>query len=184
MCCAAAVADDIETSFAATAAATFDGVSADFGLLEARAGLGPHLSVAAGVAYLHVEPGFREIQLRTQATVSATLGRWLIEDRNMISLNDESADRYRNRLRISLPIAGDRSRQRFRLLAFDELFFDLQRGRIERNNLAAGFSASLGDRCRAELYQVWSDNRTAPDNRYVLAIVSVTFARGRRSPSL
>jgi hypothetical protein len=62
-------------------------------------------------------------------------------------------------------------------LAFDELFFDIERGRIERNNLAAGFGADLGDCCRAEIYQVWSDNRAVQDTRYVLAIVSVTFAR-------
>jgi hypothetical protein len=168
-------AEEVEASMAATGAITFDGLSADFGLVEARAKLNPHLTVASGIAYLHVEPGYREVQLRATATASGDIGRWIVDDRNMVYASTASVRRYRNRLRVTLAGLGGHSR--LSAHAFDELYFDLDRGRVVRNNIALGLGAVISDCCRAELYHVWSDNRGADDVRYMLAIVSVTFNR-------
>jgi hypothetical protein len=166
-------AEDVETSVAATAGAAYGDLVAQIALVEARTTLNPRLSVAAGLAYLHVEHGYREAQMRVHAITRMTIGRWVIDDRNMLSVSSESAERYRNRLRATFPAL--RGRSRLSAHAFNELFFDFDRGAFVRNNVALGLGAAIGDCCRVELYHVWSDNRGAPDTRFVLAIASMTI---------
>ncbi|MEX2123405.1 MAG: DUF2490 domain-containing protein [Woeseia sp.] len=166
-------AEEVETSLVALGAVTFDGLSADFGLVEARAKLSPYFTVASGVAYLHLEHGYREVQVRASVTASAIIGRFTLEDRNLIYASSESVQRYRNRLRLTMPALGGHSRLSAHV--YDEIYFDLDRGGVVRNNLALGLGASISDSWRAELYHVWSDNRAVGDIRYIMAMVSITF---------
>lgn len=168
-------AEEVETSLVALGAVTFDGLSADFGLVEARARLSPVFTVAAGVAYLHLEQGYREAQVRASVTASGTIGRFTIDDRNLIYASSESVRRYRNRLRLTMSALG--GHPRLSAHAYDEIYLDLDQGGVVRNNLAVGLGALISDCCRAELYHVWSDNRAVGDIRYILAIVSITFDR-------
>jgi hypothetical protein len=168
-------AEEVETSMVALGAVTFDGLQANFGLVEGRAKLSPRFTVASGIAYLHLEHSYREAQLRASATASATNGRFTIDDRNLIYASSESVRRYRNRLRFTMSALG--GHPRLSAHAYDEIYFDLDRGEIVRNNLALGLSASIGECCRTELYHVWSDNRAVGDTRYILISVSTTFDR-------
>lgn len=57
--------------------------------------------------------------------------------------------------------------------AFDEVFFDFDRSRIVRNNVALGLGVQLPGALTAEIYHVWMDNREAPDGTYMLALLSM-----------
>jgi hypothetical protein len=168
-------AEEAERSLVALGAVTFDGLSADFGLVEARARLSPVFTVAAGIAHLHPEQGYREAQVRASVTAQGTIGRFTIDDRHLIYASSESVRRYRNRLRLTMSALG--GHPRLSAHAYDEIYLDLDRGGVVRNNLALGLGASIGDSWRAELYHVWSDNRAVGDIRYTMAIVSMTFDR-------
>jgi hypothetical protein len=173
--CAAAPAEQPRIAVAATAGAVFGESSAEFGLVEARATLRPRLAVAAAVAYLDAERGYSEWQLRASATLNAAIGRWIIDDRNMLYVSSESIERYRNRLRATLP--NFLGRPRLTLHAFDEWHFDLERSRVVRNSVAIGAGSTVLDCCRIELSHVWSDDRGVREVRYWLVLATIGLRR-------
>jgi hypothetical protein len=176
--CGASEVSEVETSLVATAVIAFGRTSAELGTVEARARLRPNLSVASGLAYLRARGGYREVLLRLVATASTSVGRWRIDNRSMLSLSTESVERYRNRLRTTSPALGRRGR--LNALASDEVYFDLDRDRIVRNNFALGVGATVGDGWRVELHHVWSDNRGAAETRYLMALATVRVGHGSR----
>jgi hypothetical protein len=173
--CAALRAEDSTVSIAATAGTAFGRRSVEFALFEARATLRPHLSVASAIGYVRAEHGFSEWQLRASATANLTVGRWIVDDRNMLYVSSEAVKRYRNRLRATLP--AFLGRPRLSAHAFDEIYFDFDRGGIIRNNVAIGLSTAVRDCCRVELSHIWTDNRGTRETRYLLALATVTIGR-------
>lgn len=165
-------AEESKLAVAATAGAAFGRRSVEFALVEARAALRPHLSVASAIAYLSAENGYREWQLRAFATATLRVGPWVVDDRNMVYVSSESVERYRNRLRATFPAFLGRPRWNAHL--FDELYFDFDRDQIVRNNVGTGFSVAISRCCRVELDHLWSDDRGTRETRYWLAHVTMT----------
>lgn len=173
--CTAATAEQPRIAVAATAGAVFGDRAIEFGLVEARATIRPRLAVAAALAHLDAERGYSEWQLRASATLNATIGRWVIDDRNLLYVSSESAERYRNRLRATLPTFL--GRPRLSLHAFDEWHFDFEQSRVLRNNLVIGAGRSVLDCCRVELSHVWSDDRGIREVRYWLVLATIGLRR-------
>jgi hypothetical protein len=153
-----------------TAGLTLEGAPVRFALLETRAEVTSHVTLAAGMAYVGAGGGYEELQFRALATGTITVRRWIIQNRHMFSLGSESAARYRNRLLVMRP--GLFGHGGLSVRAFHELYVDLDRGRLIRNSLAFGVGTQLGNRLSAELYQVWVDNRDSPARDYVLVFVT------------
>jgi len=172
--CLAADRVDRAVSVNATAGVTFVGEPARIALLETRAEATSHVTIAAALAYVEGVAGYHEMQLRLLATGTIEVERWVIENRHMISLSSESVERYRSRLRVMRP--GLLGHPGLSARAFDEVFLDLDRGRLIRNNLALGVGAQI-KRCTAELYHVWVDNHDAPSSNFLLALVTVRIRR-------
>lgn len=159
------------TSVNAVVGATYDGPSARIGLIEGRAATSRHWTIAPAVAYLEGTAGYHELQARLAAIGTFDRGPWTIDNRHMLSVSTESIQRYRARLRIAR--RGLLGLRALSARTFDELYFDFDRGRVIRNNVAAGLGLALNDAVTAEFYHVWVDNRGARDDSYVLALVSV-----------
>jgi hypothetical protein len=164
---------DHTPSVNATAGVAFAGETARIALLEARVDMTSHFSTAAAVAYLGAEGGYREMQLRMVATASLAVRNWAFENRHLISLSSESVERYRMRLRAARQ--GLFGREHLSARAFDELFFDFDRRRLIRNNVAIGAGVQVTRALSGEIYHIWESNRVAPDDRYLLALVTLRF---------
>ena len=161
------------TSVNATVGAAFDSDSIYVGLLEARTEVIEHLSLAAALAHLNAGGGRTEGQLRLMATGSWGVRQWAIENRHLVSFSTASVERYRIRVRAAR--SGLLGVGALSIRAFDEAFFDFDQSRLVRNNVALGAGLQLNPALTAELYRVWEGNRGLPDNRYVLALVTVRF---------
>jgi hypothetical protein len=159
------------TTVNAIAGATFDGLSARIGILEARVPVSTHWTVAPALVYFEGEAGYHESQLRLSMTGAFEAGTWIIDNRHMLSMSTESVERYRARLRFARP--GLLGESRLSARAFDEAFFDFDAGRLIRNNLAAGLGLTVDGTITAELYHVWVNNIGARDDTYVLALLTV-----------
>lgn len=161
----------------AIAGVTFEGEPARIGMIEARAAATPHVSLAAAVAYFEGAAGYDETQLRLNATFAGSFGAWTIENRHLLSLSTESVERYRCRVRIVRP--NLLSHPRLSARAFDELFVDFDGTRVIRNNAALGVGLQLRSTLSAEVYHVWVDNRDAPNDTYMLAMLTVRLGSSR-----
>ena len=159
----------------AVAAMAFDDPAIRVALLEARAQVGPRMSIGGALAHVAADDGFEEVQLRIHATATASMRGWTLDNRHLVSLGTDSNERYRIRLRAISPVLFRNSKLSFR--AFDELFVDLERNRQIRNNLAAGVGLGLGGRGTVELYQVWSREQRGGNSNYVLAIFTLRAKR-------
>lgn len=136
--------------------------------LERRVAVSDHFTVSASLAYLHVRDTFEELQLRMIATGTVTRRDWTLEDRQLISVGEDSSARYRNRLRVMR--AGLFARKHLSVRAFDELYVDLDSVAVLRNDLAFGIGVQLNGRCSAELYHVWVEGRQAFRTNYALVL--------------
>jgi hypothetical protein len=157
----------------ATAGAAFAGESVNVALLEIRRDVSAHFSLAAAAGYLDVGGGRDEGQLRLMAIGAWNIGGWSIDNRHLLSLSTESVERYRIRARVARPGLFGLSPLSAR--AFDEVFFDLDGAGLFRNNVALGMGFEVNRGLIAEFYRVWEGNRDAPNNRYVLGLVTVRF---------
>lgn len=157
----------------AIAGVAFAGEAARIGLIEARMDATSHLSFAAAVAHLDAAGGYNEVQLRLVATAVFVIDDWIFDNRHLVSLSTESVERYRLRVRAARPgLFGKRS---LSARAFDELFFDFDRERWVRNNVALGLGMQITRTLNGELYHVWENNRSAHDQSYVLALLTLRF---------
>lgn len=157
----------------ATAGAAFAGESVNVALLEVRNDVSAHVALAVAAGYLDVGGGHDEGQLRLMAIGAWNIQGWAIDNRHMLSLSTEPAERYRIRARVVRPQLFGLSAISAR--AFDEVFIDLDGAGFIRNNVALGVGFELNRALLAELYRVWEGNRAAPDDRYVLGLVTVRF---------
>jgi hypothetical protein len=165
-------AEEVPTSIVVTSGAVFGRRSAEFALVELRSDVRRRLSLGAALGYVSSEHGYSEWQGRAFATANVDIGRWLIDDRNMLYLNSEGVALYRNRIRATFPRFLDRSRLSAHV--YDEIYYDLERERIARNNLAIGLARSIADCCRVELSHVWSDDHGVREGRFWLALFNFT----------
>lgn len=164
---------EVTASGNAIAGVTFAGEAARIALIEARMDATRHLSFAAALAHLDAAGGYNEVQLRLVATATFAIDDWVIDSRHLVSLSTESVERYRMRLRAARP--GLFGKRGLSARAFDELFFDFDRGRWVRNNVALGLGMHISQTLTGELYHVWENNRSAGDESYVLALLTLRF---------
>lgn len=154
----------------AIAGIAFAGETARLGLIETRSEITQHVALAAGLAYFEGAADYEEMQLRLSATGSGKFGSWIVDNRHLLSFSTESVERYRCRLRTIRP--GLLGQPQLSVRAFDEVFFDFDRSRIVRNNVAVGIGVQLPGTVTAELYHVWVGNREARDETYMLAVLT------------
>lgn len=160
-----------DTALSATFAAAEESLT--FAMLEARVDVTDHWLVSVAAAYLDPGRAPDEAQLRLSAIGATSFGAWNIENRHLLSFSTTSVDRYRMRLRAVRPALFGRPALSTR--AFDEVFFDFDRRRVIRNNVALGFGLQMTGALSGELYHVWEGNRSARDDRYVLALLTFRF---------
>ena len=125
------------------------------GMLEVRAELSPHLLVTAAPTILRAEGAETEHQFRTAAIVRLKLGSVRLDDRNLWVFSDAGTTRYRNRLRLTAPLAVNGRELRFQLL--DEMLYE-QGGRgWFRNMPGAGVGFDVGRSWSVDAYWMMLD---------------------------
>ncbi len=146
-------------SLNAIAAGALSRTNLGFGMLEGRATFSNHLYIAAGPSVLFLEDGDREYQARVWATLLARLGPLQLDDRNLWVFSDAGTTRYRNRLRLTMPLPMNRNTLRLQL--FDEAYYE-QGGRgWFRNVVSAGVGLDAGRAISVDAYWMLLDD----DNR-------------------
>jgi hypothetical protein len=141
----------------AIAAGALSRTNLGFAMLEGRATLSKHLYLAAGPAVLVPEGGDAEYQARVSATVVARLGRIQLDDRNLGVFTDAGTARYRNRLRLTMPLQVNQNTT-LRLQVFNEAHYQ-QGGRgWFRNVIAAGAGLDAGQAFSADVYGMILDD--------------------------
>jgi hypothetical protein len=158
-------------AFSATAAATDDAVT--FAMLEARFAVSDAWSLAIAGAYLDTDSAADESQLRLNAVGSMRIGEWTLENRHLFSFSSASSERYRMRVRAVRP--GLFGCPALSARAFNEVFIDLDRRRLFRNNVAIGVGLQGTATMSGELYYVSEMNRSNADGDYVLALLTYRF---------
>jgi len=156
-----------------TAGTTIGAGSTRFALVEARKEVRPSWNVGAAFAYLDVDAGRDEAQLRLMSINTMTTGRWAFDWRQMLSVSSRDLTRFRSRIRAARP--GLLGRSSMSLRAYDELVVDLEGAGVIRNHIAAGFGLQLQERCSAELYHVWVDNRVGHQSDFELLLFTLRF---------
>lgn len=137
-------------SFNAMAIGAASRTDLGIGMIEARADLSRHLFVTAAPTVLYVEGVGTEHQLRTAATLLLQLNPARLDDRNLWVFSDAGTTRYRNRLRLTVPVAVSGRELRFQLL--DEMFYE-QGGRgWFRNMPGAGVGLDVGRSVAVDTY--------------------------------
>src|SRR5262249_40649003 len=139
--------------------------------LEARVALAPQLALTAAPAIVSAEGAKTERQLRAAAIVLFEAGPFRFDDRNLWVFSDAGTTRYRNRLRLTLPVEmGGRA---LRLQLSDELFYE-QGGRGWFRNLAAvGVGADLGRSWSADAYWMRLDDAHRAPASMLLVTLSI-----------
>jgi hypothetical protein len=139
------------------------------GMLEARARLSPHLLLTAAPTIVSVEGAETEYQLRAGATVLFQLGPARFDDRNLLVFSDTGPARYRNRLRLTVPMEmGGRT---LRLQLYDEVFYEQGSRGWFRNLVAAGVGSDLTRSWSADAYWMLLDD----DHRTRASMLLVTL---------
>lgn len=144
-----------------------------FALIEARKDVLPAWNVGTALAYLDTDAGRDELQLRLMSINTMTQGQWAFDWRQMLSVSSRDLTRFRSRIRAVR--AGFLGREAVSLRAYDELFVDVEGAGVLRNNIAAGFGLRLQERCTAELYHVWVDNRVGHQSDFDLLLFTLRF---------
>jgi hypothetical protein len=143
------------------------------GMLEARTALSPHVLVTAAPTILVAQNAETEHQLRTAATLLLQLGPVRLDDRNLWVFSDAGTMRYRNRLRLTAPMAVNGRELRLQLL--DEMFYE-QGGRGWFRNMAgAGIGIDVGRSFSVDAYWMLldDDHRTQASMFLVMLTVPV-----------
>lgn len=108
--------------------------------------------------------------------------RWTIEDRNLLwnRFRQRAGDihYYRNRFRVSFPMAG-RSLV-VKPYLFDEVFYWADRGRWSRNRIAAGISCDIRSRVNVDVFYAREQDRYLGPANLVFVMGTLTFASAER----
>lgn len=163
-------------SFNAMAIGAVSRTDLGIGMVEARVALTPHLLVTAAPTILSAEGAETEYQFRTAAILLLQLGPVRLDDRNLWVFSDAGTTRYRNRLRLTAPVAV--SGRELRLQIFDEMFYE-QGGRgWFRNMPAAGVGFDVGRSLSADAYWMVLDDERRP--RTSMFLLMLTMPIGAR----
>jgi hypothetical protein len=127
------------------------------GMLEARATLSPHVAITVAPTILAIEGGDTEHQLRTGFTLSAPLGPLHLDDRNMWVFSDAGTTRFRNRLRLTVPVEVGAHMLRLQLL--DEIFYEEEGRGWFRNMYGVGFGLDVNRSISVDAYITQQDDR-------------------------
>ena len=171
--CGHAQAREGDAWLSTTAGVTLGTDAIRFALIEARKDVLRQWNVGATLAYLDSDTGSDELQLRLTATGMMMVRQWSLDWRQMLSVSSQDVTRFRSRLRVVRP--GLLGREAISLRVFDEVFVDLEGAGVIRNNVAAGVGLQLHERCSAELYHVWVDNRVGRLSDFAMLLVSLRF---------
>lgn len=170
--CGAVEASDVpDFSVSAIAIGVWRHGNLGLGIVEARAVLSPHLHLIAAPTIVAIDNASTEYQLRTGATFLMQLGPIRVDDRNIWTLSDAGTTRYRNRLRLTMPVQVSGRTVRFQLL--DEAFYE-QGGRgWFRNMLGAGVGLDMGRSASLDAYWlVQDDEGNRPVSRLLVMLTA------------
>lgn len=140
------------------------------GMLEGRAVLSPHLFVTAAPTILKVEGADTEYQFRAAATLFLQRGPLRVDDRNLWVFSDAGTTRYRNRLRLTMPVELSGRVLRFQLLG--EAFYE-QRGRGWFRNMAgAGIGVDVSRSFSIDAYWMLQDDDHRPRTSMFIVVLT------------
>jgi hypothetical protein len=140
------------------------------GMFEARVAPSPHLLLTAAPTIVSAEGAETEHQLRAAATVLFQVGLVRFDDRNMWVFSDAGTTRYRNRLRLTLPVEMGGRALRFQLS--DEVFYEQGNGWF-RNLMAVGVGSDLSRSWSADAYWMRLDDAHRAPVPMVLVTLTV-----------
>ncbi len=129
--------------------------------------LNKYFSVMPSYYFRNAEPrpGRKESEhrLRVEVNIENKWKTFSLKDRNRfeyrIRHSSDDSVRYRNRLTLKVPVKID-GKEVFAPFVSDEIFYDLKKGQLLRNELSAGISKKLSDSLEAEFFYLRQDNRT------------------------
>ncbi len=161
-------------SFAALALGAQGRTDLGIGMIEARVTLSPHLQLTAAPTVLAPEGAETEQQLRVGATLLWQPGSIRIDDRNNWTFSDAGTTRYRNRLRLTVPV--DIGGQSVRLQLLDEVFYE-EGGRGWFRNLAGvGIGLDVDRSFSVDAYWYLQDDDRRPRASLFIVMLTVPIA--------
>ncbi len=151
--------------------------------IERRIGAGlnfrvnKYLSVMPSYYYRNAEPrrGRKESEhrLRFEASIENKWKTFSLKDRNRIEYrirhSSHDAVRYRNKLTLKIPVRIN-GKEAFAPFVADEIFVDLEKGQLVRNEFSAGIAKKLSDSVDAEFFYLRQDNRTGSIPKTINAV--------------
>ncbi|CAN5642166.1 hypothetical protein BH24ACI3_BH24ACI3_03710 [soil metagenome] len=129
--------------------------------------LNKYFSVMPSYYFRNAEPrrGRKESEHRVRFEVNIE-NKWKtfsLKDRHRfeyrIRHSSDDSVRYRNRLTLKVPVKIG-GKEVFAPFVSDEIFYDLKKSQLFRNEISAGISKKLSDSLEAEFFYLRQDNRT------------------------
>lgn len=143
-----------------------------------------YVSLMSAYVFIQNVHGPHENRLWLAVTPSLPLGRFTLDDRNLLEQRFQeergNSARYKNRprLRYHLPSEGTGCT----LSAYDEVNYDFNLTKIATNRVALGVSKPLGQHCVPELYYLYQYNRGSSNVNYVVLLFTYQFASPAKQP--
>jgi hypothetical protein len=167
----AAANDEPQFSLSAIAIGAVSRTDLALGMIEARLAVSPHLQLSATPTLVAIEGGNTEHQLRTAITFLTLVGSVRIDDRNMWVFSDAGTTRYRNRLRLTIPVEVDERVVRFQLV--DEAFYEMDGRGWFRNMLGAGVGLDMRRAVSIDAYwMLQDDDRKDPASLFYVTLTA------------
>lgn len=166
------------------------GARAALGIVELPVKLNKHLTLSPGYFYIGAPPvagrKYREHRLRLSVIPHFNVGRVTFDDRNALERRFRTVGnqtRYRNRLRVSVPVFD--AERRFSIVAYDEAIYDFTSRAWSRNIISVGASKTF-ERLTTELSYVRQNDQNRGDANAVLLTMVLQLggngkARGTRT---
>lgn len=143
-----------------------------------------YVSLMSAYVFIQNVDGPHENRLWLAVTPSLPLGRFTLDDRNLLEQRFQEAQgnsaRYKNRprLRYQLPSEGTGCT----MSVYDEVNYDFNLARVVTNRVALGVSKPLGQHCISELYYLYQSNRGSSNVNYVVLLFTYQFAAVAKQP--
>lgn len=136
--------------------------------------LNKYVSFTPSYVYINSQsPVNREKQYETRVRLAVNLEkewkRFSLDDRNLIerrfrNSSDDDTVRYRNRLRLRVPIKRG-GKELFVPFAWNEIYYDFRAGEFSRNQFALGATRQINKNLTAELFYLRRANRSETPRR-------------------
>ncbi len=143
-----------------------------------------YVSVMSAYLFIQNVDGPHESRLWLAVTPSLPLGRFTLDDRNLLEQRFQqeqgNSARYKNRPRLSYHFPPDGTG--WTLSAYDEVNYDFNLTKIATNRIALGASKPLGNHCIPELYYLYQYNRGSSNVNYVVLVFTYQLASLAKQP--